>query len=237
MIGSQRSHGPQGAARPSAVAGRLAAGSCVVATVLGCPAVAAGADGAYGRLDGDLGLAVAVGVSEAFPGESLAARGGALYLQSAGIFVQYDDGLGMAAQPMARSLVAGLEVRPLFLGRFASDLEQGPAVLDLWLDSWSLGLGVLHVWGGDDCGAAPDDPAPERVCGGFGMEGSTGFELPLLPRHDGPFVGLRLALRWPGDTGSAAVEAPGPTTLVTLTLGYRHLLDVHLVDAADRLPP
>jgi len=207
---------------------------CTGALTIATPAVAAASDGAYGRLDGDFSLSLEAGISEALPGESLAARGRALYLQTAGIFVQYDDGLGADVQPLARSLVGGLEIRPLFLARFAEDLERGPPTLDLWLDSIGVGLGIYRSWHTDGSCSTPAEP---RRCRDLGMELSTGFELPLLPQHDAPFLGLRVAMRWSLDEQSAALDSLAPTALATLSLGYRHLFDLHLTDAADRLPP
>ena len=140
----------------------------------------------------------------------------------------------MTFQPLARSLVGGFEIRPLFLARFAQDLERGPPTLDLLLDSIGIGLGAYRTWHNDGyC----DTPAEQRPCRDEGMELSTGFELALLPQHDAPFLGLRVALRWSLDEQSAAFDVPAPTTLTTLSLGYRHLFDLHLAEATDRLPP
>ena len=93
-------------------------------------------DGVYGRFDGDLTLSLEAGVSEAFGdesarGESLAARAGAFFVSTVGIVGQYNDSLGSDAQPVRRSLLGGVELRPLFLGRFAEDLERGPAHLPM----------------------------------------------------------------------------------------------------------
>jgi hypothetical protein len=230
----RRHNGLTGLAPRPGVPARLVTGSCALVIALASPTVVMAADGAYGRLDGDLAFSIEAGVSEAWPGESLATRGRALYLQTAGVFVQYDDALGVDVQPLARSLVAGLELRPLFLARFAEDLERGPAMVDLWLDSFGIGLGVYRSWHNEGYCNPPGDLRP---CRDLGMELSTGFELPLLPHHDGPFLGLRIALRWSLDEQSAAFDGPAPSSLTTLSLGYRHLFDLHLVDAADRLPP
>lgn len=187
-------------------------------------------DGAYGRLEGDLGFALELGVSEAFPGESLAARLGCHYLHTVGIFGQYDDGLGGASQPTARSMAVGVDVRPLFLARFASDLERGPALLDLWLDSLSLNLATVARWMN-----AGHCSAPTERCWQSALQLGTGMELSLLAQAESPFVGLHGALRWPiTPAGFDGDRSRRPNAMVTLTLGYRLVVAAHLVDAADR---
>jgi hypothetical protein len=197
--------------------------------------VRAADDGVYGRLDGDVGLSAEAGISEALGarphrGEALAVRGGALYVHALGLFVQYDEGLGIEALPMRRSLAGMVELRPLFWLRFANDLERGPATLDMFLDSFALDLGMYGAWprrrfcGGDAC---PD----------FGMQLGTGLELPLLTQANTPFIAVRGAMRWSMRDRSVAAEQAPVSGLLTLTLGYRHHLQAHLADAGDRLPP
>ncbi|MEI2687854.1 MAG: hypothetical protein V9G14_17700 [Cypionkella sp.] len=60
------------------------------------------------------------------------------------MYLHYADALRHAkARRVARSFAAGLELAPLFLARYASDLERGPARLDLLLDSIALGVGAF----------------------------------------------------------------------------------------------
>jgi hypothetical protein len=186
------------------------------------------ADGVYGRLDGDIGLAVEAGVSEALgedvAGESIAVRGGVFFLQTVGVTVQYNDALGIDALPLQRSVAGSVELRPLFLGRWAQNMEQGPAHLDLLIDSLGIGMGVFGAW--------PRDGGTTH-----GMELSLGVLLPLLPRASTPFIAFRGALRWsleqpPADAGRETAPLSG---LLTLTIGYQHLFEVHLVDAGDQL--
>ncbi|MBX3182488.1 MAG: hypothetical protein KF915_07660 [Polyangiaceae bacterium] len=96
-------------------------------------------DGAYGRFDGDLDFAVALG---ARLGDS---RAGALQLSlhdfwTLGVVVTLSSDLGTDTdEPGAASFE--LDLRPLFLPRWAYDLEQGPAWLDLMIDSLSIAGG------------------------------------------------------------------------------------------------
>jgi hypothetical protein len=194
-------------------------------------APSARADGVYGRFDGDVALSLEAGVSEALGagvgGESLALRGGVFYLGTVGLACQYNEAFDIAALPLARSVVGAIELRPLFLGRWASDLEHGPALLDLFVDSLALGMGIYGAW-------------PEAAAGFYphhGLELSLGVSLPFIAQASAPFVALRAALRWPlagDDPGAIAGDMTG---LLTLSLGYHHLFSAHLVDAGDRLPP
>ncbi len=216
---------------------RLRWADTLAVAVLSAPAAAAADDGVYGRLDGDLALSLELGISEALRfdgggdgaawGESLAARFGVHYLQTVVLYAHYNDALGVEAQPLARALSGGVELRPLFLGRWGQGLERGPAHLDLLLDSIGLGLGVYGAWlRPSDCGAG---------CPDHGMETSLGFELPLLPQANTPFIALRGAVRWSLRAPQTMEAMPSPTGLLTLSLGYHHLFETHLVDAGDRL--
>jgi hypothetical protein len=195
-------------------------------------------DGAYGRLAGDIALGADVGASAELgdfePGGSLAVRIGLFYLYTVGITVQYNDRLGLADAEddggMTRSVAPGVEIRPLFLGRFAQDLEHGPAYADLILDSFGIALGGYVAWPPPgDCAAAPG-PCPDH-----GMELAVGAEVPFLPQALTPYVAVRAAMRWSLAGRTAAVDAPPPEALLTLTFGYRHLFTTHLVDVGDTL--
>jgi hypothetical protein len=193
-------------------------------------------DGAYGRFQGDLAVGAEIGITETMGdesarGESMALRLSLLYLSTAGVFGQYNESFGLSSQPISRSTVAGVELRPFFLGRWAENVERGPAHLDLWLDSISLALGLHNLWRQERfC-----DPAVG--CHDFGMELSMGMELPLLPQANSPFIALRGAVRWSLSDLDQVRPAPPPMGLITLTLGYHHLFETHLVDAGDTLSP
>lgn len=190
-------------------------------------------DGLYGRFDGDLALSAEVGVSEAFVGgdergELVRGRVTALYLWSAGAYLDYGDGLGIERQPLARALSGGLQLRPLFLGRFARDLEQGPALLDLFIDAIHIDLGLYQHWLGPRASYAFDGTTRTSEAG---VEWGFGVELPLVPQADAPFIVLRGTLR------RAIVGRATPTGLLSLGLGYHMAFDTGLVDLGDRLDP
>ncbi len=200
-----------------------------LALVVSCGSVPAQAsDGAYGRLAGDLALAAQVGATAGQHGVSACGRLTTTYLQSGGLYFQYNDGLGFEGQVMARSLAAGFEIRPFFIGRFVNDLERGPALLDLLVDSLSLGLGLQRSWHNPRFCKKHDGDG----CAVLGMEVSVGLQLSLLPRANSPFIALHGAYRWSQPT-SSSTEQPPPQALLTLTLGYQHLLNLGLVDAGD----
>lgn len=144
-------------------------------------------DGAYGRFDGDLDLGIGVGaLVDLEHGElGFGARLSAHWFFMAGVYASYGDGLGGDQEP-ARRLGVGVDLRPLFLPRWTQNWEQGPAVLDLTLDSLSLALG-----------ASFDEP----VARGFGVrrafEASLGFGVPLAGSGPGPWLESRAALAWP----------------------------------------
>lgn len=171
-----------------------------------------GSDGVYGRLDGSLALALAAGaeLEAGEPGASVRFSGH--YLWTAGGYLHYSDAFGGGRDRSTRALGAGVEVRPLFLPRFALDSEQGPALLDLTLDSLSLSGGAYF--------AAPR-------AGGFGDE--RGFELglglavPLLAQAEGPWLSLRAARRF-ADEGESA-------WLFSLELAY------HVLTLSTEAPP
>src|SRR3954470_2924095 len=89
----------------------------------------------YGRFQGDLDLSLAVGgeLAQSGPAAALAAR--AFYLETAGLYATYADALGTSREAR-RSAALGVALRPLFLPRWASDLEHGPGWLDLTIDSF-----------------------------------------------------------------------------------------------------
>jgi len=179
-------------------------------------------DGAYGRFDGDLTLSLAAGATVGPGGPSAAVLGRVLFFDTAGIYAAYTDALGRAQAPLARTFAAGITLRPLFIPRWALDLERGPAILDMTLDAIGFDLGV--IWP-----AKPDGSFAERP----GMEAALGTEVPFLGRANGPFLGVRGALRWHASELAWRAEAPLQPVLF-LTLAWHGLVDANIVDAGDR---
>ena len=156
-------------------------------------------DGAYGRFEGDLDIGLGVGPNIAFSNGDLALGGriSAHWFSLAGLYVYYAESLDDEAA-VRRRFGAGLDLKPLFLLRWSKGLEAGPAILDLTLDSLSLGLGVLT--------STPNDPLASQRSG---FETSLGFGVPLTGRAPGPWLefraGFLLPKNEPGDASAIAL--------------------------------
>ena len=183
---------------------RLLAGGLLAAGGLAPPvarAQAAGTpthhDGVYGRFDGDLDLGFALGAElGSAGGVTPALRASAHYFSIAGV---YASGRGHAADQSAPSLFgAGVDLRPLFLPRWAKGFETGPGFFDLTLDSVSLSLGAFWA-------------AHERR----GFDAQLGFGLPLLASAAGPWLEARGALRYPDSS-----EREGAVTVALAWHGF-----------------
>jgi hypothetical protein len=179
-------------------------------------------DGAYGRFDGDVSVSLAAGAAVGPDGPAGALIGRALFFETAGFYVAYTDALGSAQAALPRTFGTGITIRPLFIPRWALDLERGPAILDLTLDSLSFDLGVLWI-------ARPDGSLSDRA----GMEAALGAEVPFFGRANGLFIGARGALRWRAGELAGRTDAPLEPALF-LTLGWHALIDANIVDAGDR---
>jgi hypothetical protein len=206
----------------------VAGGALGAALLAATPARAQGADGLYGRFDGDLELRAQAGVAFAGGGPALAAYLAMVYLSTAGIYVHYTDALGSGAPSVARSLATGVHLSPLFLARAAVNGEHGPAFVDLFVDSLAFEMGAF--WALPNRGAWDEHP---------GLEAALGAALPLFARSTGPFIGVRAALRWrPVDfTAGAPGNLVDRGAVLSLTLGWHQVLRTHLVDAGDRVLP
>jgi hypothetical protein len=188
-----------------------ALGAASVALLCAKSAPAELSDGAYGRFDGDTDLSVsAFAGTRDGAGWIVGASARALYLSTAGPYALFD---AAPSGDRDRALGIGMTLRPLFLPRWGSDLERGPAWLDLSLDSIAVDLGAR--WD-----LYPDRPrAP-------GAELGLSFEVPLAGRAIGPFVGMRGALQWPKADGRAIATG-------TLSVSWHFTVDAHLADAGD----
>lgn len=151
------------------------------------------ADGVYGRFDGDLDLGLALGVEFGSAGQvAPMLRASAHYFSIAGV---YASGRIKAGEQSAPSLFGlGVDLRPLFVPRWAKGYEKGPGFFDLTLDSVSLSLGAFWAQ------RVEHAPEPNR-----GFDAQLGFGIPLLATADGPWFEVRGALRYPD--GASREEA------------------------------
>lgn len=210
------------AIRPRTVfALRLLAWSALAGSFTTTRGAAAADDGAYGRLDGDVALAAEVGAAAGSDGHAAGARVSAAYLTMAGAYAEYDQGLPLGAPQLTRRVSGGVTLRPLFLARFLTGLETGPATFDLWLDSLGLATGTYVAW--------HDVPGCARACRSEGFELSGEMAVPLLGRAAGPFVALRGGARWAFAADPGAPEG-GPLAFVALSIGYQSLVAVGLAE-------
>src|SRR5580704_10558925 len=134
-------------------------------------------DTTYGRVDGDIGIVVGVGMTVGPQAPRVSADLRFRYLETAGLFFTYEDGamFGNAAEPV-RVLAGGLEIRPLFLGRWLTGRELGIARLDLALDSLGFELGGFFA-----------QPQGETFGERPGLQAGVAFELPFFARATGPW--------------------------------------------------
>jgi hypothetical protein len=191
--------------------------------------VAAGgvADASYGRVDGDSALAVSAGAAFDVRGVRGSVDLRYRYLQSVGIFATYEEGFGAGAEP-ARLVLAGFELRPVFLARWLQGLELLRPRIDMLIDSIAFELGGFV---GQPTGQSFGDAA--------GLSFGIALELPLLPYASGPFIGLHAALRWSREALSAADSTTVDVRafVVTVSFGWQQVFRSHVVDFADvRVP-
>lgn len=140
-------------------------------------------DGAYGRFRGDTEWSVAAGVEAASAGPRFGVHLAAHYFWMVGVYLESMTALGPRED---RSLLGGgVSFRPLFLPRFALDLEQGPARLDLFLDSLSLCMGPYSGTGKRGHFQRP----------GLATFLRAGF--PLQTRAQGFWIDAQVGLRFP----------------------------------------
>ena len=184
-------------------------------------------DTTYGRVDGDLGVSFGVGATlgPSAPRGTLELR--LRYLDTVGIFGEYEDGLSRDASNPMRLFGAGFEIRPLFLARWLSGRELGVSWVDLLIDSLGFELGAF-------C----EQPVGAAVENRPGLQASVGLELPILPRASGPWIGLHGGVRWSDATleGESPVEPLNRSVFLAMTLAYHQIFAAHLVDAADVAP-
>lgn len=151
-------------------------------------------DGAYGRFEGDLDLGLGVGPTLDFSDGNLGVgvRGIARWYSTAGLYAFYGETL--AEHPaLERRFGVGLDLTPLFLVRWPRALERGPAVLDLAVDSLSLGVGASFA-----------TPHGRGFGAHKGLEGSLGFGVPLAGTAPGPWLEFRASATLPSSARGEA---------------------------------
>lgn len=191
------------------------------------PAARRGVDTSYGRIEGDIALVVGAGASVGSGAPRTAFDLRARFVDTLGLFVAYEDGpLVRADAEPSRVVSAGLELRPLFLGRWLGGGELGKPRLDLLIDSLGLELGVF---------------VPQAKGGRFasrpGLQAGLGFELPVFPRASGLWIGLHGGGRW-SDRALAGTDG-GPSDVAAfaaITLAWHAFVGAHLVDIGQRAP-
>jgi hypothetical protein len=159
-------------------------------------------DGVYGRFLGDTELAIGVGPELDRTGLRLRGQLEAHYFWSLGVYAAVSQGLATDADrgPLGS---LGVSFKPAFLPRFGLDLEQGPALLDLLLDSICLQLGAYTSFKSE-----PELPSA-------GLEAALSAGVPFQSQANGFWLFLRGGLRLSNtETG----RAPG---YLGVLLSYR----------------
>jgi hypothetical protein len=205
----------------------LAVGAALAVSLAGASrAHADDGDGAYGRLDGDVLLVGEAGLAYVDGAPGLVVGGRALYLSTAGFYARYVEAFAQQGVAAPRQIGGGVELRPLFLARFAQDWEQGPPRLDLFLDSFALAIGTFW-WSQPERSL---DPLP-------GLELATSLEFPFTETGWGPRIGALASYRLSqGDAGvRGKPDIDARASFVALQLSWHGILDVGLVDVGDAL--
>lgn len=194
---------------------RTVAGACAaVALLLGAGRAraewppSAADDGVYGRFGGDTDISLKLGGMLRDEGVAGSVGGSMHYYSLLGVTADYSESLAADASD-ARSFSVGLELRPLFLPRWALGHERGPAWLDLSLDSLAAGFGAYFS----------DAEVDGRNTRGLWV--SLGAGVPLLGSAAGPWVEVRALRRFPDQ--SAAIDAHNA---LFVYLSWHHILQL-----------
>lgn len=166
-------------------------------------------DGVYGRFRGNTDISLKLGGMLRDEGLAGSVGGSMHYYSLIGVTGDYSESLAADAAD-ARSFSLGLELRPLFLPRWALGLERGPAWLDLCVDSLAAGFGAYFS---------------DAELDGHGTRGawaSLGAGVPLLGDAAGPWLEVRGLRRFPDPAalGTAAHNA------LFVYLSWHHLLQL-----------
>ena len=177
-------------------------------------------DGTHGRLEGDLRGVLGTGVTFLAGASRWGTEARLRYAEMGGLLLAYEETLPKPdAEGIARLGLVGIEVRPLFWGRWLQGMESGRKPWDLFVDS--LGLEMAAGLG-------------QREQGPFGGERSLhlalGLEVPLGLSLDGPWVAVRGGYRWPESIMAGTVPSmpPGQGAFVSISLAWHQTLPVSL---------
>jgi hypothetical protein len=187
-----------------------------------------GPDTSYGRFAGDLSIEAAAGAVLGGTKPRLGLDLRARYLSSGGVFASYEEGALLSSQAAPARLVAtGLELRPLFLARWARGLHFGEARWDLTLDSLGVELGaVFQARTGGPFAAEP------------GGQAGVVFGVPLGASAAGPWVRIRSGLRLTpqGLAGASDLVGSPSHVYVAFEFAFQMVTQAGIVDAGDPAP-
>jgi hypothetical protein len=187
-----------------------------------------GKDATYGRIDGDVAVVGALGMTLGPRAPRATADARLRYLSTAGMFFTYEDGplIGASAEPR-RVMAVGAELRPLFLARWARGLEWGSPRLDLAFDSIGLELGAVFL-----------QPEGASFGGRPGLQAGLGFELPFMTTATGLFLSVHAGARWSNAAlGGGPLAGPGDrAAFLTLAFSWQQIFGAHVVDLGDPAP-
>ena len=183
----------------------------------------ASADGGYGRLKGDMAVQLDVGGASSREGTAATGALTVRYLQTAGAYSTW------IVHPRDENHTrwtasVGIEIRPLFLPRFLKNMQRGPPVADLAVDSLSLRLGAVTAPDGPFHGATP------------GWELALGFGVPLTSCASGPWLTTSGAVRVSDAAMAGAFDDRSHMWLWTWTVGWQTVFRLGLVDLGDTRP-
>jgi hypothetical protein len=166
-------------------------------------------DGVYGRFSGNTDVSLKLGGMIRDSSLAGSVGGSVHYYSLFGVTGDYSESL-VADDLHARSVSFGMELRPLFLPRWALGFERGPAWLDLALDSAAVGFGAYF------------NETEHADRGTRGAWLSLGFGAPLLGDASGPWLELRALRRFPDH----AAVAPEAHNALFVYLSWHHVLQL-----------
>lgn len=167
-------------------------------------------DGVYGRFDGDFALSAGpeMIVDPASGAVRLGASARASFYQTATLSIAYEQRIPDATG-IERALGLRAHLSPIFLLRFQRDLEQGPALLDLFVDSFEVFGGPVFL-----------EPANAEFGARVGADVGVGFGVPLSRHGTGLWIHPSVLVRFADET---------PSALLGLALRYQFFVESPLV--------